>query len=134
MNTSERSLKLFTNAYIESALWSSMDDDDVPLDRNYGVEDIALETLVRMQADCRAFVEANEDAIVAAIDSGQVRCGPDFEEYGHAGHDFWLTRNGHGAGFWDGDWPEPWADLLDKAAKAAGECDLYVGDDGRIYA
>lgn len=21
-----------------------------------------------------------------------------------AGHDLWLTRNGHGAGFWDGDW------------------------------
>jgi hypothetical protein len=23
------------------------------------------------------------------------------EAYQHAGHDFWLTRNGHGAGFWD---------------------------------
>lgn len=23
-----------------------------------------------------------------------------------AGHDFYLTHNGHGAGFWDGDWPE----------------------------
>ena len=50
-----------------------------------------------------------------------------------AGHDFWLTRNGHGAGFWDGDWPLPYADLLDKAAQAAGTCDLYVGDDGMIY-
>jgi hypothetical protein len=26
-----------------------------------------------------------------------------------AGYDLWLTRNRHGAGFWDGDWPEPFA-------------------------
>ena len=37
------------------------------------------------------------------------------------------------AGFWDGDWPLPYADLLGKAAQAAGTCDLYVGDDGMIY-
>ncbi len=51
-----------------------------------------------------------------------------------AAHDFWLTRCGHGAGFWDGDWPEPAATVLDNAAKAFGNVDLYVGDDGQIYA
>lgn len=51
-----------------------------------------------------------------------------------AGHDFWLTRCGHGAGFLDGDWPEPHASALDEAAKAFGNVDLYVGDDGRIWA
>jgi hypothetical protein len=50
-----------------------------------------------------------------------------------AGHDFWLTRCGHGAGFWDGDWPEPQATILDEAAKRFGNVDLYVGDDGAIY-
>ena len=29
------------------------------------------------------------------------------------GHDFWLTRNGHGAGFWDGDWDD--ADFVKRA-------------------
>lgn len=51
-----------------------------------------------------------------------------------AGHDFWLTRSGHGAGFWDGDWPEPAASTLDKASKEFGNVDLYVGDDGQIHA
>ena len=44
---------------------------------------------------------------------------------------FWLNRNGHGAGFWDGDWPKHGAEL-DKAAHSYGEFDLYVGDDGEI--
>ena len=51
-----------------------------------------------------------------------------------AGHDFWLTRNGHGAGFWDGDWKEPAASKLDAASHAFGEVDLYIGDDGKVYA
>jgi len=50
-----------------------------------------------------------------------------------AGHDYWLTRNGHGAGFWDGDWPEPYAAQLDDSAHAYGTVELYVGDDGKIY-
>ncbi|MBN9237284.1 hypothetical protein QFZ88_005590 [Mesorhizobium sp. YL-MeA3-2017] len=47
-----------------------------------------------------------------------------------AAHDFWLTRCGHGAGFWDEDWPEPHASRLDFAARAFG---VYVGDNGMIY-
>lgn len=49
-----------------------------------------------------------------------------------AGHDFALTRNGHGAGFWDGDWPV-YGDLLTKASESFGEIDPYAGDDGLIY-
>lgn len=49
------------------------------------------------------------------------------------GHDIWLTRNGHGAGFWDGDWPEPDATTLDNLAKELGQADLYLGDDGFLY-
>ncbi|MDH1266753.1 hypothetical protein N5C81_03870 [Rhizobium pusense] len=51
-----------------------------------------------------------------------------------AGHDFWLTRCDHGAGFWDGDWPEPAASALTEASKEFGNIDLYVGDGGQIYA
>jgi hypothetical protein len=75
----------------------------------------------------------NAKTLADAIETGEVSCGPDFDEMGRAGHDFWLTRCGHGAGFWDGDWPEPYATMLTDAAKAFGEVDLYVGDDGMIY-
>lgn len=59
-------------------------------------------------------------ALAAAIESGEVACGPDFDEMGRAGHDFWLTRNGHGAGFGDGDWPEEAGEKLSEAARSFG--------------
>ena len=50
----------------------------------------------------------------------------------YAGHDFWLTRNGHGAGFWDRGLGEAGKKLTD-AAHAFGECNLYLGDDDVIH-
>jgi len=120
-------LDKFTQAYIEAALWSSVDDDGTPLDSNYGREDLAPETLAKMVEDCAKFQEDNAEII-----TGCAREGGEYTEDERAGHDFWLTRNGHGAGFWDGDWPEHGEELT-KASKRFGEVDLYVGDDGMIY-
>lgn len=47
------------------------------------------------------------------------------------GHDFWLTRNGHGAGFWDRSRQN--ALQLTDIAEDFGECYFYVGDDGLGY-
>lgn len=127
-------LDAFTRAYIQTALWSSTDDDGTPLDQNYDEGDLAPETLARIVAHCELFQRELADVLVAAIATGKVKCGPDFDETERAGHDFWLTRNGHGAGFWDGDWPEPYATTLTDAAHAFGSFDLSVGDDGLIYA
>jgi hypothetical protein len=110
---------LFTWAYIDCALWSSLDDDGMPLDRNYDATDLAPETLERMKADCAAFMEQSGELI--------------YSNLSRAGHDFWLTRNHHGAGFWDGDWPEDVGDELTEACQLWGEVELYVGDDGTIY-
>lgn len=121
----------FTSAYLECALWSSTDNADntggQPLDRNYGVGDIAPETLARMVEDCARFQSENAADLRA--------CGQDDE---YSGHDFWLTRCGHGAGFWDRD-PSNESERkalerLSLASKEFGNVDLYVGDDGKIYA
>ena len=117
----------FLDAYIACALWSSndesTDDGGNPMDRNYGSEDISPETMTAMRANCAKFETENNDKLIDA--NGDL--WPSM-----AGHDFWLTRNGHGAGFWDGDWPKH-GDALTEASKAFGECNLYVGDDGLIY-
>ena len=106
---------------------------DSALDKHFSASDLAPETVEKMLADCAKFWNENAETIEAAIATGEVACGPDFDAYGHAAHDFWLTRGRHGCGFWDGDWPEPMAETLSAAAHAFGECDLYVGDDGKIY-
>lgn len=118
----------FTKAYVEAALWSSTDDNEVPLDRDHCIEDIAPSTLARIVAECDSFQSVNDALITEENTSSRYGASE------QAGHDFWLTRNGHGCGFWDGDWEEPAATQLDEASKAAGECYLYVGDDGLIYA
>lgn len=131
------SIDIFTCAYIETALWSTNDNSDPetggnPLDDNYSISDLDPETLIKIKADCEKFQRENASDLHYAAEAG-VKCGPDFDETGRAGHDFWLTRNGHGCGFWDGDWPEPFATTLTAAAKAFGPVDLYVGDDGKLH-
>lgn len=122
---SHMSLDTFTRAYIECALWSTNDestpDGGVPLDRSYDVRDIAPATLARMVSDCELFQRECADDLAEGDDE-------------QAGHDFWLTRNGHGAGFWDGDWPEPAATRLTDMSHGFSAIDLYVGDDGQIHA
>lgn len=109
----------FIQAYIECALWSSTDDDWQPLNETFSISDIDPATLLEMFIDCQGFW----------FDHRQLIAGRESE----AGHDFWLTRNGHGAGFWDGDWPEPAATILDKGSRPYGEYSLYIGDDGKVY-
>jgi hypothetical protein len=106
-------------AYIDAALFFSTDEDDRALYESYGVEDIAPETFAKMKEDCADF-EMHLSELV----------GDDLEQ---AGHDFWLTRNRHGAGFWDGDWPEEHERALTDRALSYGGFDLYVGDDGLLH-
>lgn len=117
-------LDSFTKSYMETALFSSTDDNDQPLDKNYSIHDISEETKSEMMSDCADFQEMASELLQAlADDATDVR----------AGKDFWLTRNGHGAGFWDGDWEQQAGAALTKIAKSFGEVNLYVGDDGKIY-
>lgn len=113
------------NAYVEAALWSSTDESDesggVPLDENYSEDDLSDEAKHDMFRDVSHFVGANSGLIFrAGLDAEQV------------GHDFWLTRNGHGTGFWDRGLGAV-GEELSKAAKAYGSSDIYVGDDGLLY-
>ena len=108
-----------TKHYLICALWSSTGDNDEPLDAEYGIENIAPKSIAQAEKDCLAFLSAHASIIGV--------------RYDQAGHDFWLTRNGHGAGFWDGDWPNEDGKRLTAAAHDFGETDLYVGDDGRVY-
>lgn len=108
----------FFDAYVECALWSSTDESDDsggdPLDQNYGPEDVTVKTRKEMRKDCDDFVRANQHLL---DESGM----PDYR----AGHDFWLSRNGHGTGFWD-EGLGAVGDKLHAAAKVYGTHDLYV--------
>lgn len=121
----------FTRHYLIAALWSSVDDNDNPLDASYGLNDFAPTAVYKAKADCRKFQLENAPLLAGAYplyaphpDAPTPECS--------AGHDFWLTRNGHGAGFWDRGLG-PIGDRLADAARAFGEAYLYVGDDNLLY-
>jgi len=111
-------LDTFTQAYIQCALWSSTDDNDNPLDDKYSVDGISKSCLTAMNDDCQKFQAENMPMII--------------DDLSEAGHNFWLTRNHHGAGFWDGDYPE-YGDVLTAKSHEFKEVNLIVCDDGLIY-
>jgi hypothetical protein len=153
----ERGVKLdetereaFRNGYIECALWAGVLDykheDECPLDAdpdksraectcdepemvkgegNYDEGDLNAEALASLTSDAHDFYEAHvADLRASTLDMSQL------------GHDFWLTRNGHGAGFWDhghiSDEADPALARLTDASKPYGEQSLIVADDGKI--
>ncbi len=115
-------LDTFTAAYVEAMLWAEThssegsDNDGESFESlGYDVSDIDPAGLAEIIADCADFQQANEDDIRFAV--------------AHAGHDFYLTRNGHGAGFWDGGWPEGVGERLADNAKVYGTQGLQASDE-----
>lgn len=127
-------LDAFTSQYLETMLWSTNDESNDrggdPLDDNYSIDDIAPEALAQAVADCERFRAENAGALEAAHEWLATRSG-DLDADGTAAHLFWLNRNGHGCGFWEGDGEA--CESLSKACKAFGKLWPYVGGDGLIY-
>ena len=136
-----------TRAYVKCATWVGLDWSDVvdggednprPLDERYDVDDIDADALAEIRADVEAFARNNWPRAAWA--------GWTPEQFGH---DYYLTRNGHGTGYWDrtpadlkrrGGRPPRDRDAVERvgreladAARAEGEAELYPGDDGRLY-
>lgn len=108
---------IMTRHYAIAALWSTVIGDEwedsagEPLDTYWGPDDIHPDTYATMRADCLAFVVDNGDIGDMAAEQ--------------AGHDFWLTRNGHGAGFWDRGLGDR-GDRLSALARPFGDFNLWT--------
>lgn len=109
--------------YVATALWSSTDDDGEPMDGTYTADDLAPETMLALRNDLAGFVDGIESDGIEWRDEWS----PD-----QLAHDLWLTQNHHGAGFWDRG--KALGDKLTEWAHSFGTVDLYVGDDGKVYA
>ena len=66
-------------------------DGNIPGDVGYC--DLHPDSLAAIRADCDAWRAANAKTLAAAYATGYTE--------NQAGIDYYLTRNGHGAGFWD---------------------------------
>jgi len=113
-------------------LWSELDDNGEPFD---SLDLPVSESLRdRLSADWECFRENAERLGFDAEEHCARMLHPDCEgdAWNAAAHDFILTRNGHGTGFWDsGRWCEPWGRKLTELCKLYGELRCYV-QDGEI--
>lgn len=101
-------------SFIETALWSTLDyfdgDDNhnPPLDEKYSIHDINTE-----------FLQECKDLIEKFLKKAEPYFTEDEWSSSPIAHDLWLTIEGHGAGFWDGDY-EQGDKLTEIAKKVAG--------------
>lgn len=136
----ENNLNEFQRSYVECALAISnefekdldgLDDQDNPGNlgfQNYTVSDFDKDTIKDMIKDCNQFYQDNVRDLIWAREN--IKHNYTNEQ---AGYDFWLTRNGHGAGFWDKGLGTVGERLSDSARKF-GPIALYIGEGGKIYA
>ena len=90
---------------------------------NFTSEDIDVNSKIEAYNDIKKFIQSSGDnAIEEAIsENGLDRLGMDI----------WLTRNRHGAGFFDRGYKNQ--NILEKSALDLGEKYLVIGDDGLLY-
>jgi hypothetical protein len=114
--TMTREQTVFIDSFFEALFWSEGEEFQ-ELDST----DLPVAERAEMVNDCLGFL-AEASTLLA-------RTAMTFES---AGHNFLLTRNGHGAGFWD----RGLGDIGDKLTGMAhnyGTIGLELGNNGRVY-
>lgn len=131
-------LEDFIQGYMGCALWQAPEDEKGKNLDEFSIFDFDPKSEAEIREECADFVKANEkdldlyEQTIFAVRSGKNSGGDGGSAAEYAGHDFCLTRNGHGAGFWDRGLGAL-GDRLTKAAKVYGEFFIYAGDDGKVH-
>lgn len=123
----------------QEAVREGQSDGNIPGDTGFG--DFHPDTIKTAIEECEQFQQEAADLLAVAyghhtpartIGDGSLpdshRPAWDYDEC-HAGHDFWLTRNGHGAGFWDRGMPDEIGEGLSDIAKGYGERNAWFSDE-----
>ena len=121
------------NSYLVCAIWteeerlgdennSEYSDEIKKLipEADLNIHNFSDDSKIKAYQDIKLFLEYAGDA-VNDIDEEQL------------GHDIWLSRNHHGAGFFDRGYDNDIEKILMDSAHKLGEIDIYLGDDGILY-
>lgn len=102
------------DSYLESALWTCDLD-------SYSISDFSEHARLKARIDIRKFlinVEADSTALKEIENKDE----------NYIGHNLWLSRNHHGAGFFDDN-----CNKLQEIAQQLSIVDGWVGSDNLIY-
>lgn len=157
ISVTQEEIKEILKGYLEAAIWTEEerlnseyssdydevfnddDDDDsisdidklVKLSANmnnkgidkFSKEDIEVDSLIKTYTDIKQFLTMVGNNVDVAIDENGLQ---------QLGHDIWLTRNRHGAGFFDRGYDDEIEKLLMDASHKLGEVDLYINDNMKL--
>lgn len=127
-NRASRIFPAFVQAFITTLLWSAGEECD-----DKDASDLSPEALQAIEVDCQDFLRRVEDKFMGCDWEMIPGCRSKWCEWSQLAHDYCLTRNGEGAGYWDGDWDATGvAKFLEEQAKWSGPMTPYTGDDGQI--
>ncbi|AXQ52453.1 hypothetical protein SEA_ERICMILLARD_223 [Mycobacterium phage EricMillard] len=126
--------------YLEAQLWAGLDyrnEDSEPVhyDENYSLEDISPEYVEHVRAELSEVVAQHPLAVRMYLNARNVRLDWEGSEWSSAfGHDFYLTREHHGAGFWDRGLGEL-GEYLTRIADSYGSAEmLHDNGEGMLIA
>lgn len=155
-NFEEDELKEILKGYLDAALWTEeerlkeeqeeyyyIEDDDedneemTDLDKlikitnnfqnksieNFTKEDIEPNSLIQAYLDIKEFIKNTAHFADETVKENG---------YEQLGHDIWLTRNRHGAGFFDRGYDDETEKALIDAAQKLKEVDLYINDELKL--
>ena len=158
LHLDDNDLNEILKGYLESALWTEEErlKDDVEstndvVTNNYDDEEgetedelrfmrimnnfqkKSIESFTREDIDPDSLIQAFLDIKKFIINAGSIAIREALENNDkfQLGKDVWLTRNRHGAGFFDHNYKHETE--LTIAAENLKEVDLYVGDDNKLH-
>ena len=100
-----------------------------PLDDHFEYSDFTEEALRKAETEVSAWFK------YLCFDTGTPSLydlALEYTDDGHIAHDFWMTRNEHGVGYWDGDYGDALGDRLTKACDSHGRQHVWINEDGTL--
>lgn len=124
-------LHQMTIGALECLLWSETDDDGEPLDGTHNLYDITPDGQAEIAEAVIGLAFTIPNDVAAMLDHyATTSRGAEWSHGSLFGHDFILSSNGHGCGFWD----RGAGDLGRRIhAMCVSGYHLYVGDDNRLH-
>ena len=132
-------IESMVDGYLEAQLGLGLDIDrqdedgnNPTFDENYDRDDIAVEYVDAVREELSGVVAEHPLAVRMYLAQRRYNRA-DGSVSAHFGHDFYLTREGHGTGFWDRGLGEL-GEYLTKIAKTYGEAAYLWDRDGKLTA
>jgi len=129
----DRAAKLFSafvQGYIHCLLCFGVVEQDengemIPAGHVFDLSSASDELLLTVYQDCATFMFTN---LAALIESAE----PTAAVFAQHGHDFYLTRNRHGAGFWDRGYDKHGAFLTEMSHLEGEQLAYYDAESNQV--